>query len=77
MAGLVTQFKPFVAQLWAAMAAADSTSLWRRQVEIAVHWMAAFARGCFGPITRVVSLADRIGCGVTIATDGSPVGGGA
>eukprot|EP00971_Amphidinium_carterae_P082490 1631335-Amphidinium_carterae.1 len=51
--------------------------MWRRQVETAVQWMEAFAQGHFGPITRTVSLADRTGCGITIAIDGSPVGGGA
>eukprot|EP00971_Amphidinium_carterae_P005708 113164-Amphidinium_carterae.1 len=71
IAGLITQFKPFVAQLWAALAAEKSTALWRRQVETAVQWMSAFARGRFGPITRIVSLADRTGCGITIAADGS------
>eukprot|EP00971_Amphidinium_carterae_P006157 121238-Amphidinium_carterae.1 len=29
MAGLITQFKPFVAQLWAALAAAGTSSLRR------------------------------------------------
>eukprot|EP00971_Amphidinium_carterae_P247976 4923970-Amphidinium_carterae.1 len=77
IAGLIVQFKPFVAQLWAALTAEKSNALWRRQVETAVHWMAAFARGKLGPVTRVVSLADRTGCGITIAADGSPVGGGA
>eukprot|EP00971_Amphidinium_carterae_P349156 6490871-Amphidinium_carterae.1 len=77
IAGLITQFKPFVAQLWAALAAEKSTALWRKQVETAVQWMTAFARGRLGPITRIVSLADRTGCGITIAADGSPVGGGA
>eukprot|EP00971_Amphidinium_carterae_P344600 6485091-Amphidinium_carterae.2 len=65
MVGLLSQFKPSV----------HSFGLRSQQQELrlcgdAVQWMAAFAQGQFGPVTRVVSQVDRTGCGIMIATDG-------
>ena len=79
MAGLLPQLRPFSQQPWAALASRQRPGLeWavhRRQVQVALDWLMAFALGRQFPICRAVAACS--GAHITIVTDASPSGGGA
>ena len=81
MGGILPQLRPFVRQLWGALAAQRSPAtphlVHKRQVLPALEWIRDFAAAGAGGITRKIRLADRGVAGPAIATDASPWGGGA
>ena len=80
-AGFISQLKPFVRMLYAALSVkgnnADSDTVYQRQVDPAVSWISQFLHGLRGGISRTISAFKRHECQLDFYVDASPWGGGA
>ena len=81
LGGLLPQVRPFVRQVWGALAAPRSAKakhlVYRKQVASALHWLLTLADVAEGGLSRTVHAADKHKWGLVIVTDASPWGGGA
>ncbi|CAK0891553.1 unnamed protein product, partial [Prorocentrum cordatum] len=83
VASVIWPLRPFLQQLWAALAAGASGAppqcVWTRQIEGSLLWLRAFLSGAAGTLVRKFVLADFFNEGVlvSITLDASPWGLGA
>ena len=80
IATLVPAWRPFLAELWAALATdpagAPPGCVWTRQIRPTTRWMRAFIAGRSGTVTRLFRLSAfmNLGTQLSIVTDASPWG---
>mgnify|MGYP002281324822 CR=1 FL=1 len=80
IASLLHAWRPFVSMVWAPLYDSKARcwwepgSIWKKPVEIALKWMAAFLHGQRGSLVRIYRLADYLGEGelTEVVTDASP-----
>ncbi|CAE8627265.1 unnamed protein product [Polarella glacialis] len=83
VANTITVWRPFLADIWAALGAepsgAPANCMWQRQISTALHWLRAFLRRQRGSLKRVWTLSAYLGSAsqVLITADASPFGTGA
>ena len=80
--GVLPQVRPFIQQLWAAMAAPRDPKLaglvYFKQVKSALEWLQVFAQAnATAPVTRTCWVTDAYRVAITMEVDASPWGGGA
>ena len=80
IATLVPAWRPFLAELWAALSSepggAPENCVWARQISATTSWMRAFIAGRVGTISRLYRLSAymNLGTPLEIVTDASPWG---
>ena len=73
MTGLLPQLAPFAKMLWGALAVQNANDkIFRKQIAVALRWLAAFASDGGFPISRRIVASDGLHC--TIIFDASPLG---
>ena len=82
IAGLAPQVKPFIRQIWAAIAARTESGahpklVYHKQIAAALHWLELFASGNQGGLSQISCLEDRFQDGIALVCDASLWGGGA
>jgi hypothetical protein len=85
IAGIIYTWRPFLSNLWGAIAAVNNHQcpaaqcIWRTQIAADLHWLQAFLKGCSGSLIRkfTVDTYHNRGRNIAITTDASPWGIGA
>ena len=82
IAGLAPQVRPFIRQIWAAIAARSSAGklcklVYRKQISTALTWLELFALGNQGGLSKTFYLEERFQDGIVLVCDASLWGGGA
>ncbi len=84
VASVIFVWRPFLAEIWAAMTAAKETNapancVWTQQIRHSLKWLMCFLCGVQGALVRDFTFEaySRTGKMVTIQTDASPFGIGA
>ena len=79
VASIINYLRPFLAELYAALYAGDTSYVWRKQIQHALDWIQAFMHDEGASLSRTYKVATYLGKGqaIEINMDASPWGLGA